>query len=62
MCWVDCRKLEQERLEKEHAYQVAVAKAKAIATALLTIGKFEVFKKVGEGKRIYGRYVQCITI
>ena len=50
-----CRKLKQEQLEKEHAYQVQIAKAKAMATALSTIGKFEVFKKVGEGKRIYGR-------
>ena len=50
-----CRKLERERLEQEQAYKVQVAKAKAMATALATIGKFEVFKKVGEGKRIYGR-------
>ena len=53
----DHRRLEQERQEKEHAYKVQVAKAKAMATALATIGKFEIFKKVGEGKRIYGRSV-----
>lgn len=50
-----CRKLEQEQRAKEQAYKVQVAKAKAMATALSTIGKFEVFKRVGEGKRIYGR-------
>ena len=49
-------------MEKEHAYKVQVAKAKAMATALSTIGKFEVFKKVGENKRIYGRQVLAFVL
>lgn len=50
-----CRQLEREQQEKDRAYQKQVLRAKAMATALQTIGKFEVFKKVGENKRIYGR-------
>jgi ribosomal protein L9 len=34
--------------------------AKALATALSTIGKFTVKAKVGEDKRIFGRHV-CPT-
>lgn len=48
------KQLEREQQEKDRAYQKQVLRAKAMATALQTIGKFEVFKKVGENKRIYG--------
>ena len=54
-----------EDIKRKKAADEAVARkvldeAKALATALSTIGKFTVKVKVGEEKRIFGRFV-CAT-
>ena len=53
-----------EDIKRKKAADEAVARkvldeAKALATALSTIGKFTVKVKVGEEKRIFGRCVPC---
>lgn len=50
-----CRNIQREKDEAEKAAQAVIAKAKAMAIALQTIGKFVIKKKVGESDQIYGR-------
>lgn len=47
-------KLAKEREAEERAKLEVKAKAQAMATALATIGKFVIKKKVGEGEQIFG--------
>lgn len=50
-----CRSLQQAEDKKEKAAQVVLAKAKAMALALQTIGKFTIKKRVGVNNHIHGR-------
>ena len=50
------RSIQKETAAQEKAAQAVVAKAKAMAIALQTIGKFVIKKKVGESHQIFGRW------
>ena len=50
------RSIQKETAAQEKAAQAVVAKAKAMAIALQTIGKFIIKKKVGESNQIFGRW------
>jgi len=52
-----CRSLQKEAAAQEKAALAVVAKAKAMAIALQTIGKFIIKKNVGESNQIFGRWV-----
>lgn len=47
--------MEREAAAQEKAALAKVAKAKAMAIALQTIGKFVIKKKVGDSNQIFGR-------
>ena len=49
------RNIEREKERGEKAAKDVKTKAKAMAVALQTIGKFTVKKKVGENDKIFGR-------
>jgi large subunit ribosomal protein L9 len=49
------RNIEKEKQRAEQAAKDVKAKARAMAVALQTIGKFVIKKKVGEGNKIFGR-------
>lgn len=49
------RNIEKEKQRAEQAARDVKAKAKAMAVALQTIGKFIIKKKVGDGNKIFGR-------
>ena len=53
------RNIEKEKQRAEQAARDVKAKAKAMAVALQTIGKFVIKKKVGEGNKIFGRWGLC---
>ena len=53
------RNIQREKDDADKAAQAVVAKAKAMAIALQTIGKFIIKKKVGESDQIYGRLALC---
>lgn len=54
--WGFChRNIEREKERGEKAAKDVKTKAKAMAVALQTIGKFTVKKKVGENDKIFGR-------
>ena len=50
-----CSNIEKEKQRSEQAAKDVKAKAKAMAVALQTIGKFVIKKKVGENNKIFGR-------
>ena len=53
------RNIEKEKQRGEKAAADVKSKAKAMAVALQTIGKFVVKKKVGENDKIFGRCGGC---
>ena len=53
------RNIEKEKQRGEKAAADIKSKAKAMAVALQTIGKFVVKKKVGENDKIFGRCESC---
>ena len=55
MCSMRHRNIEREKERGEKAAKDVKTKAKAMAVALQTIGKFIVKKKVGENDKIFGR-------
>ena len=56
MVFICHRSIQKETAAQEKAAQAVVAKAKAMAIALQTIGKFVIRKKVGESNQIFGRW------
>ncbi len=50
-----CRNIQKEAERQEKTALEAKNKAKAMAVALQTIGKFVIKKKVGENDKIFGR-------
>ena len=50
-----CSNIEREKQRAEQTAKDLKAKAKAMAVALQTIGKFVIKKKVGENNKIFGR-------
>ena len=55
LCHSQCRNIEREKERGEKSARDVKAKAKAMAVALQTIGKFVVRKKIGENDKIFGR-------